>query len=232
MPRSLERTNMLKNFINCSELSFLAHEFGRSDENVLQKPVIRNLIFIDVGIEVNRKNFKFEIFAFCCDMPARSFIKCCKSHTGFFSCERCTVKGETINYTRVFKEISCEERTLQTFRDKTNLQHHSIKEDSPLLDIINFDPVKFVVLDEMHMLYLGISKYLLQKLILKSSDSFISEENVLILQKHFKNISKDVPTEFQRKKFDLLDLSNWKATQFRFFFVVCWWHYFKKCFGN
>lgn len=56
---------------------------------------------------------------------------------------------------------------------KKNPEHHLTKENSPLLDIINFDPVKFVVLDEMHMLYLGITKYLIQKLILKSSNSFI-----------------------------------------------------------
>lgn len=152
-------------------------------------------------------------------MPARAFIKCCKSHTGFFSCERCNVKGETVNNTRVFKDINCEERTLKTFRDKTNIEHHLKKEDSPLLDITNFDPVKFVVLDEMHMLYLGISKYLLQKLILKSSISYISEEKVSLLQKHLMNISKDVPKEFQRKTFDLFDLPNWKATQFRFFLL-------------
>lgn len=90
-------------------------------------------------------------------MPARAFIKCSKSHTGFFSCERCIVKGETVNRTRVFKELNCTERTLQSFKDKANPDHHLTKENSPLLDINNFDVIKFVILDEMHMLYLGIS---------------------------------------------------------------------------
>lgn len=104
-------------------------------------------------------------------------------------------------------------------RNKTNPEHHLTKENSPLLEIINFDPVKFVVLDEMHMLYLGISKYLIQKLVLKSSNSFILHENVTNLQQCLINISKDITVEFQRKSFDLMDLSNWKATQFRFFLL-------------
>lgn len=152
-------------------------------------------------------------------MPARAFIKCCKGHTGFYSCERCTVKGETVNHTRIFKEINCEERTVQAFREKKNPQHHLTKEDSPLLDITGFDPIKFVILDEMHMLYIGITKQLIQKLVLKNSETFISLERVLILQKNLLNISKDVPVEFQRKTFDLMDLGNWKATQFRFFLL-------------
>lgn len=65
-------------------------------------------------------------------MPARAFIKCCKGHTGFYSCERCNVKGATVNYKRIFKETNCEERTLESFRNKTNPEHHLTKENSPL----------------------------------------------------------------------------------------------------
>lgn len=151
-------------------------------------------------------------------MPARAFIKCCKGHTGFYSCERCTVKGESIEKTRIFSETECEERTLQSFKEKRKSEHHLAKEDSPLLEIENFDPIKFVVLDEMHMLYLGISKHLLQKLLCKTSKSYISQKMVAILQQELINLSKNIPVEFQRKSFDLIDLGNWKATQFRFFF--------------
>lgn len=171
--------------------------------NILQ---IINYIFL--GIIVNGKHFKFKVLAFCCDMPARAFIKCCKSHAGFYSCERCCVKGETVERTRVFKETTCPARTLQSFRQKSNPEHHSIKENSPLLDIDDFDLIKFVVLDEMHMLYLGIGKFLLKNLISKNSKSFILEQNVGILQENFLNISKDIPVEFQRKSFDLFDIGN------------------------
>lgn len=148
------------------------------------------------------------MLAFCCDMPARAFIKCCKSHTGFYACERCTVKGETCNHTRIFKETNCEERTAESFAEKKNLEHHTKKEDTPLLDLKNFNIIKFVTLDEMHMLHLGISKYILQKLIYSNSNAFISQENLISLQKILANISVDVPVEFQRKCFDLFDITG------------------------
>ena len=31
---------------------------------------------------------------FICDTPARAFLKCVKSHTGYFSCDHCEVEGE------------------------------------------------------------------------------------------------------------------------------------------
>lgn len=133
-----------------------------------------------------------------------------------FSCERCIVKGTTVNNTRIFNEINCEKRTLKSFREKTNPQHHLANKNSPLLDLINFDPIKCVVLDEMHMLHLGICKYLIQKLIFKNPYSCISQENVMKLQQNLSNISKDITVEFQRQTFQLMDLCNWKATQFRF----------------
>jgi len=33
------------------------------------------------------------IDSFCCDTPTKSFLLLTKSHMGFFSCTRCTVKG-------------------------------------------------------------------------------------------------------------------------------------------
>lgn len=63
------------------------------------------------------------------------------------------------------------------------------------------------------------SIYVLQKLIFKTSKSYISQEMVGILQQQLNNLSKNIPVEFKRKSFDLMDLGNWKATQFRFFLL-------------
>lgn len=45
-----------------------------------------NLIF-------NTKRYKFNIIAFVCDAPARSFLKCIKNHNAYYACERCTIRG-------------------------------------------------------------------------------------------------------------------------------------------
>jgi len=97
-------------------------------------------------------------------------------------------------------------------------------ERSPLLDIPNFDPIKSEFLDSMHLLYLGVMKWILNKLLgtkgvnrkCKMSRSKIKSLNLSV-----KIFTRFVPKEFKRKKFDLDALSNWKATQFRFFLHYC-----------
>ncbi|KAF0702643.1 Dimer Tnp hAT domain-containing protein, partial [Aphis craccivora] len=65
--------------------------------------------------------------------------KKCKGLGSFYACERCETRRKTKNRKRVYPKGS-----------------------SPLLSILNFDPVKSVFLDSMHLLYLGITKWLLQ----------------------------------------------------------------------
>ena len=45
------------------------------------------------GIEVGKKNYKFQLVCILADAPARAFLLGMKYHTGFFSCVKCTVRG-------------------------------------------------------------------------------------------------------------------------------------------
>lgn len=45
------------------------------------------------GIRIENKQFNVRVHCFICDMPARAFLKCVKGHTGFYSWERCSIKG-------------------------------------------------------------------------------------------------------------------------------------------
>ncbi|XP_029176727.1 uncharacterized protein LOC114944839 [Nylanderia fulva] len=180
---------------------------------------VNNLIIN--GVNIGNSHYNFNIKAFVCDTPARAFIKRCKGHGGFFACERCEIKGKTVQGKRVYKGIHYIERTDESFRNKQQLKNHSTKEVSPLLNIIGLDIVKSVVLDSMHLLCLGVSKYLLQEFLHGDRHHRIDLRNVTLLQNLLNSISRDIPMEFQRKKFDLLDIGNWKATQFRFFLLYC-----------
>ena len=40
------------------------------------------------------EGLKVVVKAFVCDAPARAFLKCIKSHSGYDSCERCEEHGE------------------------------------------------------------------------------------------------------------------------------------------
>lgn len=175
------------------------------------------------GLKIQNKIYSFKIIAFGCDTPARSFLKCTKGHCGYYSCERCVTKGETrMPYNkRLFPEIDCMSRTYESFKEQAQLEHHLSGETSPLLDIPEFDPVMGCTLDYLHLLFAGLMKWLLDIIVngdkdnKKIHDDLIEELNKLLKQ----CISPSVPKEFQRKTFDVTDLTNWKATQYRFFLL-------------
>ena len=49
---------------------------------------------INGSIFLRNKQIKFGIRNFMCDAPAaHSFVKCIIGHNGYFSCERCIIKG-------------------------------------------------------------------------------------------------------------------------------------------
>lgn len=94
------------------------------------------------GVRIKNMHYSLRIAGFTCDIPARSFLKRCKGHTGLYSCERCEIKGFTINKRRAFLSTDCKKRTLESFKNQTQHQHHSKIEPSPLIKIKNVDPVR------------------------------------------------------------------------------------------
>lgn len=178
---------------------------------------------IENGIIINERVFNVEIVGFSCETPARSFIKKCKGHGGFYACERCETRGKTRNKRRIYPSINSRRRTKKSFKNQRQVEHHLGR--SPLLDIPNFDPVKSVFLDSMHLLYLGIMKWILQQLIGANKrvnrKCKLSRRNIRHLNLKLKLLGRFVPKEFQRKKFDFDEFSHWKATQFRFFLLYC-----------
>ncbi|KYQ59976.1 hypothetical protein ALC60_00982 [Trachymyrmex zeteki] len=155
-------------------------------------------------ITIGQRVLKVEIIGISCDTPARSFIKKCKGHGGFYACERCETRG--------------------SFRRQRQKEHH-LEGKSPLLDIPYFDPVKSVFLDSMHLLYLGIMKWILQQLLGTKKKinrkCILHHRDVKLFNSILKVLLRYVPKEFQRKTLDLDEFNHWKATQYRFFLHYC-----------
>lgn len=111
---------------------------------------------------------------------------------------------------RIYARTTCEGRNKQSFE---NRKQHLANEISPLLKIPGFDPVKSVVLDSMHLLFLAVTKTLLINIVfggLKANG--IGPRNLLLLLCDLlRSLSSQIPTEFQRKVFDITNLKNWKA---------------------
>jgi len=74
----------------------------------------------------------------------------------------------------------------------------------------------------MHLLYLGVMKWILQKLVgnkMRVNRKFkLSRFQLQQFDASLKMLTKHIPKEFQRKTLDLDTVNHWKATQFRFFF--------------
>lgn len=189
-----------------------------SANDYLQRFIDEIITLMTNGVTIQEKTYRFEIAAFVCDTPARAFIKRCKGHGGFYACERCSLKGRTVEKKRVYADIDAAERTRESFIEKTQPEHHVGDGTSPLLDIPGFDPVKSVLLDKMHLMS-GVMKSLIEKM--GSGKNRVKPASRLLLSDLLKYMTPDIPLEFQRKKYVLKDVADWKATQFSFVLLYC-----------
>lgn len=163
----------------------------------------------------NRKII-IEIEAFCCDAPARAFIKNTKGHNAYYGCDKCIVQGTYLERRMVYLESECERRTDASFNLKTNKEHH--KGNTPLADL-SVGLVSCFPIDYMHCVCLGIMRKLLFQWRDGSPLYRINANNKIILDQRINNIQGFWPCEFNRKPRSLRELEHWKATELRQFLV-------------
>ena len=51
-------------------------------------------VLVERGVVVDNRVYHIHIFTFICDAPARAWLKGIVLHTGYHSCDRCTVLGD------------------------------------------------------------------------------------------------------------------------------------------
>ena len=171
---------------------------------------------LDNGLFLHNHTLQVFVDNFVCDAPARSFLKCVKSHSGYSSCERCVQTGEWKGKI-VFSEIDAAVRTDDDFRRKADEKHH-VQQHSPLEDL-GLGMVSQFVLDPMHLLYLGVVRRLLLSWIRGSYCVRLSQQICSQLSSVLLNMSAYIPREFSRRPRSLLEIDRWKATEFRLFLL-------------
>lgn len=169
------------------------------------------------GIIVLDKKYSVKIRSFCCDAPARSYIKNTKGHNAFYGCDRCFVRGESYNKRTVFLESAASLRTNINFRESNNMVQH--REGSTPLEKLNIDLVCAFPLDYMHCVCLGIMRKLLFYWRDGSRIFRITGDSLTRLENRIKVIQKIWPDDFNRKPRFLNDLERWKATELRQFLL-------------
>lgn len=172
-------------------------------------------------VEIDGKKWKINIMCCICDTPARAFIKCVKGHTGFYACERCTIKGYSANRRTLFPVDEWYElRDNISFRNQTQKSHH--RSESPLTSVDPWiDMVLDFPLDFMHLGCLGITKKLITEFWMKLSATKLNKEQILRISQRLMYLSNLIPIEFQRTTRSLGDIAKWKATEYRFFLLYC-----------
>lgn len=168
------------------------------------------------GLFINDQHCRFSILNFICDAPAKSFIKAIKSHSGYFSCNNCTVEGDYQHNRVVFRECNARLRTDDDFREQVDENHHRGR--SHLLPL-NIDMVLAFPMDYMHAVLLGTVKRILNfllggPLICRQPSATISNISTILV-----SLKPFVPSEFTRKSRSLAEMKYWKATEFRLFLL-------------
>ncbi|CAH0558952.1 unnamed protein product [Brassicogethes aeneus] len=60
-------------------------------------------MLLECGFNIDEHKYSVEIDSFIFDARARAYIKCVKSHSGYSSCDKCTISGEYLNRSVVFR---------------------------------------------------------------------------------------------------------------------------------
>jgi hypothetical protein len=216
---------------------------GKVDQAVDQKPFVIGLyygtskpnsanVYLDAlieelcqlekhGIIIDGKQFCVRVSCIIADAPARSFIKCVKSHNSYYSCEKCTQTCEFISNRMVFKnDPHCKLRDDSSFRLHPD-KHHQLA-ISPLTKI-SIGLVTQVILDGMHLVYLGVMRKMLFIWTGLSGKIWrmhrLSRRTVSDLSNDIIQCKQICPSDFSRKPRSLTELKYWKATEYRSFLL-------------
>lgn len=174
---------------------------------------------INNGLQFNNNNISIHLKGLIADAPARAYIKQVKGHSGYFGCEKCMVEGEYLYGSVSFNDETAQERTDDSFLNRTNEEHHV--GISPLLDITGIGLVSSIPLDYMHLCCLGIMKKILHCIVRGSNipnscgPIRLSKDQIILINNRLKIISKWLCSDFVRVPHNLNDFNTFKATELR-----------------
>jgi len=171
------------------------------------------------GIMLGGVNCSVSIHSIVCDAPARSYVKCIKSHNSYSGCERCTVVGKWITGRVTFPAVDKPLRTDESFKAMNDEDHHT--GTSPLASL-NIGLVTQFPLDEMHLVYLGVMRRLIMfwlrgPVVHKCR---LSGYSIRVISDRMLHMQQNMCSEFVRKPRSLSEVDRWKATEFRIFFFI------------
>ena len=168
------------------------------------------------GLIINGQKYIVTIRCIVADAPARSYVKACKGHNAYYSCERCQIKGRW-NRRVTFPSVKLKEkRTDETFKSMIHSNHHN--GESPLSSL-KIGMVSQIVLDYMHLICLGVMRKMLIVWAKDTGPHRLSRVQIALVSETLLSYREHFPREFSRKPRSLKELDHWKATEFRSFLL-------------
>ncbi len=167
------------------------------------------------GMHYNGLVYKVIVSAFVCDAPARAFIKKIKPHNAYHSCEKCTTRGEYEVNKVILPSVDAPLRTNESFKDMADEDHHT--GCSLLVTELNFNMITGFPLDPMHLIYLGITRRLLNLWVRGPLRFRLGPLERRQLSDSLLSCRGSIPKEFARKPRSIAEMDRWKATELRSF---------------
>ena len=167
----------------------------------------------------NNSKFTISFSKIICDAPAKSFALYTKGHTGFSSCSKCIIHGKSINNTTCFPytEVPAKLRTDEDFVRQNDEEYH--RGTTSLLKLPNIGLVSNVPLDYMHLICLGVVKKIVLLWMKEPLSVRIGGQATNSISDELIFVGNSIPREFSRKPRSLIEVSYWKATEFRQFLL-------------
>lgn len=215
---------ILCSVINTSDVLLIGAYEGytkpKSAKEFLSQFVSELKLLTDEGLCYEEKVYIIKVRCFIMDAPARSFIIGSKGHTGYYSCIRCTQKGEMIQNRVVFPQMEdLEMRSNESFRSRAQPAHHNIR-SCTIIEELEIDMIQQISLDYMHIVCLGVTRTLLNSWIKKKGEQYsLVSWKIEMLSNSLVNLNTCIPCEFNRKPRALTELDRFKATEFRQFLL-------------
>ncbi|XP_022177327.1 uncharacterized protein LOC111038505 [Myzus persicae] len=174
--------------------------------------LMTNGLIIELGNKISVK-----LIGMCCDAPAKKDLLGIKGHGGYNSCTKCTVHGRTIERRRTFADLDCPLRTNYDFINWVDVNFRQL--DTPLVRIPDFDFVKSIILDFMHLVCLGVMRTMLLIWCNGELPHKLSRQLIERVSDFMKNNRRNLPVEFVRQPRELKYLLRFKATEYRSFLL-------------
>ena len=189
----------------------------KSVDNYLKDFIDEMKCFQEVGVICDNtgKAYKIKLEAVICDAPARSFVKCIKTHNGYNCCERCIQRGEWYQKI-VLPDLSAPLRTDLDFFNQLDSEHHNAV--SPFTNL-NYNMVSGFPIDYMHCVCLGVVRRIINLWIQGPPSCRLSQNIVVVISEKLAALQPYISKEFSRKSRSLAEFRRWNATELRLFLI-------------